>query len=129
LGPGAPGHGLPGPGWHRRDGGCDEEGGKRGDAPAIARALIAWARAEGSDARTLGELAHTLDATQRAASIELERYLYAANAETCDGARIAAAFRDGLAFIVTPAGKTQSALPPLYPFATKRSDESVQTLH
>jgi len=102
---------------------------KRGDAPAIARALIAWARAEGSDARTLGELAHTLDASQRAASIELERYLYAANAETCDGARVATAFRDGLAFIVTPAGKAQSPLPPLYPFATKRSDESVQTLH
>ncbi|HEX7915260.1 MAG TPA: hypothetical protein VF497_05880, partial [Rudaea sp.] len=102
---------------------------KRDDASAIARALIAWARSEGSHARTLGELAHALDASQRAASIELERHLYAANPEPFDGGRVAAAFRDGLAFAATHAGKAQSPLPPLYPFATTRADESAQTLH
>jgi len=102
---------------------------KRDDASAIARALIAWARSEGSHARTLGELAHVLDATQRAASIELERHLYAANPEPFDGGSVAAVFRDGFAFTATAAEKTQSLLPPLYPFVTTRSDESAQTLH
>jgi hypothetical protein len=94
---------------------------KRSDVPAIARALLAWSRSEGSAARTLGELTPTLaDETQRGALRDLERSLYAAEPGTFDAARIAAAFRDGFVFARSSQAKLAQALPPLYPFDLRK---------
>ena len=100
---------------------------KRNDASAIARALLAWARSEGSTARTLGELAPALgDEAQRASLGELERSLYAPGADAFNGERIAAAFRGGLAFVSNTNAKAEvaSPLPPLYPFSIRRDGPS-----
>lgn len=92
---------------------------KRDDAAAMAHALIAWARDEGCNARTLGELAAAVGEAQRAALSELERRLYAAGSGAFDGGRIAAAFRNGFAFASMARAEVDSPLPPLYPFPTR----------
>ncbi len=106
------------------DGAC-----ARDDARAAARALLAWARAEGSTVRTLGDLARALgDDAQRAALREFERSLYGAAGVRGSGERLAAAFRNGLVFVTAPAAESSSPLPPLYPFAVRRDSVS-PTLH
>ena len=101
----------------------------RDDARAAARALLAWARAEGSMARTLGDLARALgDDAQRAALSEFERGLYGADIASGSSERLAAAFRDGLVFACGPATASVSPLPPLYPFAV-RKEAAAPTLH
>lgn len=95
---------------------------ERNDTSAMARALLAWARSEGSSARTLGELTSSLgDDAQRSALTELERTLYGADGGAFDGARFAAAFRSGLAFVHSAGTKPPPALPPLYPFELRKS--------
>jgi hypothetical protein len=99
----------------------------RDDAPAAARALLAWARAQGSSARSLGDLSRALaDDAQHAALAELDRARYGAGA--INGATLAAAFRQGFAFVSTQAGNPASPLPPLYPFKV-REDSGAPTLH
>lgn len=94
---------------------------RRNDAPAAARALLAWARGAGGTVRTLGELAAALaDDAQRTALADLERSLYAAAAGGFDGARLAAAFRHGIAFAPAAQCMPASPLPPLYPFEVRR---------
>jgi hypothetical protein len=94
---------------------------KKGDASAIARALIAWARSEGGSARTLGELSASLaDEAQRNALDDLERNLYSANMTGFDAARSAAAFRNGFKFIANEKASAAAPLPPLYPFELRK---------
>ena len=90
------------------------------DAPAAARALLAWSRAEGSTARTLGDLARALaNDAQRAALAELERAHYGAG--EFHGEPLAAAFRQGLDFAVTAKPSASvSVLPALYPFDLRK---------
>ncbi len=102
---------------------------KRDDASAVARALLAWARSDGSAARTLGELTPTLASeAQRAALNDLERSLYAAGAGTSSGERVAAAFRNGFEFAAKTQAAAPAAVPPLYPFSIQ-SERSSRTLH
>jgi hypothetical protein len=85
------------------------------DASAAARALLAWAHAEGSSVRTLGELARALeDDAQRAALAELDRARYGGG--SVNGVDLAAAFRGGLRFATAQVKSATSLLPPLYPF-------------
>lgn len=101
----------------------------RDDARAAARALLAWARAEDSMARTLGDLARELDDdAQRIALREFERSLYGASSASGSGERLATAFRDGLLLACGPAAATASPLPPLYPFAV-RKESAAPTVH
>ena len=97
----------------------------RDDASACARALVAWARAQGGIARTLGELGSALtDPAQREAVHLLERVLYGAQSDAAAsgfGARLASAFGSGLSLpAVTHRVAPQSPLPPLYPFSVRK---------
>ena len=90
----------------------------RNDAHAAARALLAWARTEGASVRSLGELAARLaDSEQRMATAELDRSLYGVASIDGLGARLASAFRKGLAFGSAATATQPSVLPPLYPAA------------
>lgn len=93
------------------------------DVSAMARALLAWARGEGGTARTLGELALSLgEETQRTALREIERSLYGTDAAAAlVGERIAAAFRNGFAFVHAARTTPTPALPPLYPIELRKS--------
>jgi hypothetical protein len=95
----------------------------RDDASASARSLLAWARAQGSSARTLGELAAKLsDAGQRDALRTLERTIYGVeSAAGGSGARLAAAFSQGISLPSIAVANTQSSLPPLYPFEVRKN--------
>lgn len=91
------------------------------DAARQASALLAWAQAERPWLRNLGELAQALSAgPQREAIDALQRTRYAGADGTGLGARLAAAFRNGLAWQVSPGVSDISPLPPLYPFNVRR---------
>ncbi len=97
----------------------------RDDASSCARALLAWARAQGAGARTLGELVQALtDTAQRDALQELERAMYGAESATASrsGAQLASTFSGGLSLpsVAQSDARAQSALPPLYPFTVRR---------
>lgn len=101
----------------------------RDDASACARALVAWARAQGGVARTLGELGSTLtNPTQRDAVHMLERALYGAESDAAAsgfGARLASAFGRGLSLPAVAHGVAPpSPLPPLYPFSVRKDGTS-----
>jgi len=104
---------------------------ERDDPSTSARALLAWARAQGSAARTLGELASELtDAAQRDALREFERVVYGmqSNTTTAAGASVnlAAAFSRGLSLPSASRGDAgaPSPLPPLYPFSVRKDGTS-----
>jgi hypothetical protein len=91
------------------------------DAARQASALLAWARAERPELQNLGELAQALaPGAQRDAIDALQRRRYAGAAEAGLGARLAAAFRDGLAWQPAAGTADASPLPPLYPFNLRR---------
>jgi hypothetical protein len=93
----------------------------RGDLPAAARALLAWARRERPALRNLGELARAVaDPNQSVALAELERALYAGTDGAADAAfatRLATAFKSGFAFAdVRHKRGDEPVLAELYPF-------------
>jgi BatD DUF11 like domain len=91
----------------------------RKDLPAIARALLIWARSERAGLRNLGELAGAIDdPAQRQAIAELERARFGALVDDGLAARLESAFRSGLHFTPTQRDSAASVLPPLYPFQT-----------
>lgn len=99
----------------------------RDNVPVAAHALLGWARAEGSTARTLGDLANSLaDQAQRAALGEVDRARYGVG--EISGEKLAAAFREGIVFVGAKIEAPKSPLPPLYPF-TVRKDAGAPTLH
>ncbi|MET3652131.1 BatD family protein [Dyella japonica] len=91
------------------------------DAVGQAAALLAWAQAERSSLRNLGELAQALSAGPQRETIEaLQRKRYAGANEPGLGERLAAAFRDGFAWQPVAGASDASPLPPLYPFSLRR---------
>lgn len=94
----------------------------RGDLPAAARALLAWARRERPALRNLGELARAVsEADQSAVLAELERALYAGGAsgaaDAAFAARLAKTFKAGFAFADVRHGRGgEPVLAELYPF-------------
>jgi hypothetical protein len=91
----------------------------REDMRAAARALLIWARAEGSTARTLGDLGRALDDPQRSVLGDMQRALYGATG-AADAKAVASAFRDGLRFAPATAAAPATLLPPLYPFDLRK---------
>ncbi|WP_266157422.1 BatD family protein [Dyella silvatica] len=92
------------------------------DSAEQVRSLLAWARAERPALQNLGELASMLaPEAQRAAIASLQRKHYGNQGEAPLGDMLAAAFRHG--FVWRDASETMvtSALPPLYPFNTKKT--------
>ncbi len=86
-----------------------------------ARALLAWARSRGAQARNLRELSDEIDdAHQQAAIDDLERVLYG-NGNVPDlGDRVSSAFRSGIALRAKQrADDSQNLLPPLYASARR----------
>jgi hypothetical protein len=94
----------------------------RGDSAEQLRSLLAWARAERPALQNLGELASVLASdAQRQAIASLQRKHYGGqDAALVDGA-LAAAFRDGFVWRDAGDAVATSALPPLYPFDTRRT--------
>jgi hypothetical protein len=91
------------------------------DAAEQAGALLAWAQAERSTLRNLGELAHALSAgPQREAIDALQRKRYGGAEESGLGDRLAAAFKTGFAWQPPELASNVSPLPPLYPFNVRR---------
>ena len=93
----------------------------RGDLPAAARALLAWARRERPALRNLGELARAVtDANQSALLGELERALYAGGSAAADASlttRLSQAFRSGFVFAQMRGKRAdEPVLAELYPF-------------
>jgi hypothetical protein len=93
----------------------------RGDLPAAARALLAWARRERPALRNLGELARAVtDANQSALLGELERALYAGGSAAADASlmtRLSQAFHSGFVFPQMRGKRAdEPVLAELYPF-------------
>lgn len=88
-----------------------------GEFAAAERALVAWARAERSEVRNLGELARQLvDERQRDALARLQRARYAGEASDGLGSQLDAAFKRGIAWPPRAAKSAASdPLPALYP--------------
>lgn len=88
-----------------------------GEFAAAERALVAWARAERSDVRNLGELARRLaDERQRDALARLQSARYAGASSEGLGTLLHDAFKSGLAWTRTPATRANDTpLPALYP--------------
>lgn len=110
---------APAPAGQRRD---FDQALSRGDAAAVARSLLAWARREGFVAVNLGELARQLDsAAQQGAIDQLQAALYAAGANATLPADFATAFRDGLRRrAAVAAANEDSVLDPLWPGVQQR---------
>ena len=86
------------------------------DRPTQARRLLAWARAERSGLRNLGQVADALASEEQRAAIELlqrEQYAGAAAEQRID---LAAIFANGFVWRREDTSETDSPLPPLYPF-------------
>jgi len=88
-----------------------------GEFAAAERALVAWARAERSDVRNLGELARRLgDERQRSALARLQAVRYAGAPGEGLGTLLHDAFKGGLAWMRAPATRaSDEPLPALYP--------------
>ena len=88
-----------------------------GEFAAAERALVAWARAERSDVRNLGELARRLgDERQRDALARLQAVRYADASNEGLGSLLHEAFKGGLAWARAPAARARGEpLPALYP--------------
>lgn len=89
------------------------------DAPAQARALLAWARSERPALPNLGALASALEpAAQRDAIARLQRRIYSADADVDPqaGQALQRAFEPGLIWAGSVHDPDRDTLPPLYPF-------------
>lgn len=86
------------------------------DAPAQARALLAWARSERADLRNLGELSAALASeSQRVAIAAVQRRQYG-GVSAGEDTDLATAFARGFAWRGDTGSTDDSPLPPLYPF-------------
>jgi hypothetical protein len=86
------------------------------DRAAQARSLLAWARAERPELRSLGQLADALASAEQRQAIEQWQREHYAGLVADRPADLAAAFNGGFIWRQEPRTEADSPLPPLYPF-------------